>query len=145
MVLPFGFSTSDFIGAIGLINDFRKALRDTGGSKDEFLLLSQDLEQLQMILEQLKDGVWSEGGNVGHVNAVRAMALTVQRPLNEFLEKIKKYGSMSTSASSLKMQFLSNARKMQWALAMREDASRLRAIIASKLLTLSLLLALPTT
>ena len=81
MLPAFGFSTSDFITAIGLINDFRKALKDSGGSKDDYLLLLQDLEQLQIVLEQLKDGVWGTGGDVGHVNAVRAMALTVQTPL----------------------------------------------------------------
>ena len=143
MLPAFGFSASDFITAIGLINDFRKALKDSGGSKDEFLLLSQDLEQLQIVLEQLKDGVWGAGGDVGHVNAVRAMALTVQTPLKDFLMKIEKYHSMASLARGVKMHFASNARKMQWAVAMREDVSRFRAVIATKLLNMSLLLALP--
>lgn len=143
MLPAFGFSTSDFITAIGLINDFRKALRDSGGSKDDFLLLLQDLEQLQIVLEQLKDGVWGGGGDVGHVNAVRAMALTVQTPLKDFLLKNEKYRCMASGARGVKTYFASNARKMQWAVAMHEDVSKLRAVIATKLLNMSLLLALP--
>ena len=140
---PFGFSPSDFVTAIGLINQFRKALRDPGGSKDDFLLLSQDLEQLQIVLEQLKDGVWGGGGDVGHVNAVRAMALTIQTPLRDFLFKLEKYQCMASEARGVKMRFASDARKLQWAVTMREDVSRLRAVIATKLLNMSLLLALP--
>ena len=143
MLPAFGFSASDFITAIGLINDFRKALRDSGGSKDDLLLLSQDLEQLQIVLAQLKDGVWGVGGDVGYVNAVRAMALTVQTPLRDFFLKIQKYRCMTSGARGVKMQFASNARKLQWAVTMREDVSRFRAVIATKLLSMSLLLALP--
>lgn len=143
MLPAFGISASDFIAAIRLINDFRKALKDSGGSKDEFLLLLQDLEQLQIVLEQLKDGVWGDGGEVGYVNAVRAMALTVQTPLRDFLLKIEEYRCMATGARGVKMRFASNARKLQWAVTMHEDVSRLRAVIATKLLNMSLLLALP--
>lgn len=139
----FGFSPSDFIAAIKLINDFRKALRDSGGSKDDFLLLLQDLEQLQILLEQLKDGVWGNGGDVGYVNAVRDVALTVQTPLRDFLLKLEKYRCMASGARGVKMQFVSNARKLQWAVTMREDVSKFRAVIATKLLSMSLLLALP--
>lgn len=143
MLPVFGFSTSDFITAIGLINDCRKALRDIGGSKDDFLLLLQDLEQIQIVLEQLKDGVCGGGGDVGYVNAVRAMAYTVQTPLRDFLFKIEKYRCMASGARGVKMRFASDARKLQWAVTMREDVSRFRAIIATKLLNMSLLLALP--
>ena len=143
MLPVFGFSTSDFITAIGLINDCRKALRDTGGSKDDFLLLLQDLEQLQTVLEQLKDGVWGRGGDVIYINAVRAMALTVQAPLKDFLLKIEKYRCMAGGARGVKMHLASNARKLQWAVTMREDVSRFRTVITTKLLNMSLLLALP--
>ena len=143
MLPAFGFSASDFVTAIGLINDFRKALKDSGGSKDDFLLLLQDLEQLQIVLEQLKNGLWGAGGDVGHVNAVRAMALTVQTPLRDFLSKIEKYRCMASVAGGVKSHFASKARKIQWAVAMREDVTRLRAVIATKLLNMSLLLALP--
>ena len=71
------------------------------------------------------------------------MALTVQTPLKDFLMKIEKYRCMASGASSVKTHFASNARKMQWAVAMREDVSRFRAVIATKLLNMSLLLALP--
>ena len=143
MLPAFGFSISDFVKAIELINDFRKALRDSGGSKDDFLLLVQDLERLQIVLEQLIDGVWGGGGDAGYVNAVRAMALTVQTPLREFLFKIEKYRCMASGARGVKMRFASNARKLQWAVTMREDVSRFQAVITSKLLNMSLLLALP--
>ena len=81
-----------------------------------------------MVLEQLKDASWGEGGNVGQVNAVRAMALTIQTPLRAFLEKIEKYRRMVHGATGLKTQLLTNAKKVQWALAMREDVGRLRAV-----------------
>ena len=143
MLPVFGFSASDFVTAIGLINDCRKALRDSGGSKDDFLVLLQDLEQIQSVLEQLNNGVWGGGGDVDYVNAVRAIALTVQTPLRDFLFKIEKYRCMASGAKGVKMRCASGARKLQWAVTMREDVSRFRAVIATKLLNMSLLLALP--
>ena len=95
------------------------------------------------MLEQLKDGVWGNGGDVGDVNAVRAMALTLQTPLRDFILKIEKYRCMASGARGVKMQFASNARKLQWAVDMSEDVSRFRAVVATKLLSMSLLLALP--
>jgi hypothetical protein len=43
----FGFSFGDFVQAISLLNDVRKALRDTGGAKDEFKHVSVDLQHLR--------------------------------------------------------------------------------------------------
>ena len=50
---------------------------------------------------------------------------------------------MASVAGGVKSHFASKARKIQWAVAMREDVTRLRAVIATKLLNMSLLLALP--
>ncbi len=39
----FGFSFGDFVQAISLLNDVRKALRDSGGAVDEFQQVLTDL------------------------------------------------------------------------------------------------------
>lgn len=56
MITPaFGFSFRDFVSAIKLVNDIRKALSDTTGAAEEVRALYQDLEQLDAFLTHLSN------------------------------------------------------------------------------------------
>jgi hypothetical protein len=58
----FGFSFGDFVSAIRIVKDICRALRDTGGAKDEFQHVLIDLQHLVILLEQLDHGAWGHGG-----------------------------------------------------------------------------------
>ncbi len=60
----FGFSFGDFVSAINIAKDICRALRDTGGAKDEFQHVLTDLQHLTVLLEQLYHGVWSHGTSI---------------------------------------------------------------------------------
>ena len=145
MVPPFGFSVGDFINVIGLINNIRKALRGLGGAEDDIRMVVQDLEQLELILIQLKDGEWSRGGELSHVNAVRGMALSGEAVFRDFSRKVESFHSvMSETPESHARAMTRGMKKMQWTLSMKEEVNQFRLFILSKIMTANLLLALPT-
>jgi hypothetical protein len=150
MVAPgFGSSFGDFVSAINILNSVRKALRETNGAKDDFRTLCTELEHLAVLLEQLHKGTWDRGGDAGHYNAVRGMALTVKVPLQEFLQKIEKFKTMTHSTAGavglrsvrgLGHSIEKKARQAQWAVQMNEEVENFRAVIVAKILAISLLI-----
>ncbi|KAL8793413.1 MAG: hypothetical protein Q9195_003999 [Heterodermia aff. obscurata] len=93
MVPPFGFSVGDFINTIGLAHQIRKALKDVGGSEDDIKLVLQDLQQLELVLIQLRDGNWAKGGDLNHINAVRGIAVSCEADLKDFLQRVEGFSS----------------------------------------------------
>ena len=141
MLPAFGFSVGDFISAIELIVKVTKALKSCGGAASEYRSLIEELRHLRLLLEQLED-IKPSVSNLHHVNAIRGMALTFRVPLSEFFEKVEKYrSSMATSNTGTSWQGLH--RKSQWAVVMPGEINKLRTIITMKIVTISLLLAMP--
>lgn len=142
----FGFSVGDFISAFVILNDIRKALRDSGGAEEEFREVLLDLQQLEIVLQWLEGGNWGRSGDLSHVNAIRGMALTCQVPLKEFWGKIQKYKAMASDQSQVtdvtgKVKVA--AKKVQWAVRMKSEVAKFRTVIVSKVAALNLLMAIP--
>ena len=89
MIPPFGFSVGDFINAIGLANQIRKALKDVGGSEDDIQMVLQGLQQLELVLIQLRNGNWAKGGDLNHINAIRGIAVSCEATLKGFLQNVE--------------------------------------------------------
>jgi hypothetical protein len=141
----FGFSFGDFVQAISILNDVRKALRDTGGAKDELKSVSVDLEQLEILFEQLDRGSWDHGGDAGHINAVKGMALTCKAPLQEFLAKLEKFKKLKeTNLRGFRAGVRGEARKMRWAVEMKDEVEKFKTVIVAKLTPITLLMLLNT-
>jgi hypothetical protein len=141
----FGFSFGDFVSTIKIVKDICRALRDTGGAKDEFQHVLIDLQHLGILLEQLNHGVWDHGGDAGHLNAIKGMALTCKTPLQEFLDKMEKYKSLQgTSIKGFKARLGSEARKVQWAIGMKEEVEKFRTVVIAKMVSINLLIQLHT-
>jgi preprotein translocase subunit SecE len=137
----FGFSFGDIVTAIKILNDVRTALRETGGSRDEFQHILVDLQQLEIILEQLNRGAWDHGGDAGHLNAIKGMASTCQVPLRAFLTKIEKYKVLQAKElGSFRARLKGEARKVQWAVTMKEEVEKFRAVIVATFVTIILLI-----
>jgi hypothetical protein len=138
----FGFSFGDFVTALKLIRDISFALRDVSGAATEYRLLLEELQHLEMILKQLQDmRMWSAQSQTNY-NAICGMARTIEKPLIEFLNKIKKYDRRLGLSQGNTMKNV--GRKLHWAFAMKEEIPQLRATITMKILSLSLLLTIPT-
>ena len=143
-VPAFGFSFGDFVNAIGLINDIRRALKDTGGSEDELGVVLQDLQQLEAILTQLDRGSWGDGCDLAHVNAVRGLASTCKAPLVEFLDKLTaSRGAMRGRGDGVRSHLRSGFKKAEWAILLKDDVECFRQIVISKTMTLTLLMVVP--
>lgn len=142
----FGFSFGDFVSAISILNSIRKALRETGGAKDDFRNICSEMEHLEVLLEQLHCGTWDHGADAGHLNAVKGMALAVKIPLQEFLGRVEKFRSMMTGLdgtrtfSDVRHAVGSKARQAQWAVQMKDEVEKFRAVIVAKIVAINLLL-----
>jgi hypothetical protein len=139
----FGFSVGDFVTTIQLIVKISKALRDASDAPTEFTYLLQDLQHLNVVLEQLQALPPSSAHNVNHFNAIRGMALSVQIPLQNFVTKMEKYkAAMEMKAAGYRWRGARH--KVKWAVGMQEEVSKLRAAVTMKIVTISVLLAMPT-
>jgi hypothetical protein len=140
----FGFSFGDFVSGIK-IEDNRRDLRDTGGAKDEFQHVLIDLQHFVILLEQLNYGVWDHGGDAGHLNEIKGMALTCKTPWQELLNKSETYKSLQgTIIKGFKARLGSEARKVQWAIGLKEEVEKFRTVIIAKMVSINLLIQLHT-
>ncbi|KAL8948158.1 MAG: hypothetical protein Q9222_005635, partial [Ikaeria aurantiellina] len=139
MTPAFGFSAGDVVHAIGLIRKVQKALKDTGGASAEYQHVIIELNGLENVLRQL-EALEPNENNVNQVNAIRGMALACQIPLRDFLTKVERYDS-SMSPFSKRTSFKAMRHKTVWALSVNEDVTKLRALIAAKVLSINLILA----
>jgi hypothetical protein len=143
MVPPaFGFSVGDFIASIHLIAKISRALGDAGGATGEYREALLELQHLQLLLEQLRDLPPTCSGSLNHYNAIRGMANAVQLPLLAFLKKMDAYHEkLGPSANSSSLS--SAKRKIQWVMSMADDVKELRVVVAMKIVSISVLLAIP--
>jgi hypothetical protein len=139
----FGFSVGDFVAAIHLVKKISVALKDSGGAADEYRSLHTELQQLQLVLEQLRDLPTSSTNSLNHYNAVRGMAYEVQVPLKAFVTKMKAYYERLGPSADI-TEWRSSKQKIQFAISMKNDVREMRAAITMKIVSVSLLLALPT-
>jgi hypothetical protein len=128
--MSFGFSVGDFLAASKTIKDIVSALRHS--SSTSYRELVRELYGLQRALGEIEH-LQCPPGQETALNAVKAVALTIQYPLNEFASKLKKYeqldvpqGHGSTKSDTVKRW----RRKVQW-LTMEEDIANLRTHIAA--------------
>lgn len=137
----FGFSFGDFVLAISLIHKTYHCLQDAGGSQSEYAETVTELQHLELLLQELRDGVWSkDGADVGYINAVKVVALTCRVPLNEFLKKMERYKCLGGEKEGEEGGLRRGVLKVRWAFGMREEVERFRAVIVGKTARIGLLL-----
>lgn len=132
----FGFSAGDIVAAIELTIKIGKAIRETGGATTEYRLASQDIQFLRHVLESHK--------LCSHVAQMLAMSMRYRGwysralSLREFAEKLDNRYSSALSVGSAKNAFSRSGKKAQWAISAAEEVSKFRAIIAAKVVTISI-------
>ncbi|KAL8880392.1 MAG: hypothetical protein Q9198_002189 [Flavoplaca austrocitrina] len=139
MTPAFGFSVGDFISTINLIRKIGKALKETGGAASEYQDAVVELTGLQHALQHL-EALQPTQDNAGQVNAIRGMALACKIPLQDFMTKLEKYEeSLGPWAHGSSLGGL--GRKTRWAVSFSKEVEKLRAMVAGKQISISLLLA----
>ena len=123
-----------------MIRKVSKALKETGGAASEYQNVVVELKGLKYVLQHL-EALEPTADNIGHVNAIRGMALACRIPLLEFLGKLEKYES-SLGPWGARHTFQAIHRKTQWAISFREEVDKLRAMVVAKQISIKLLLAM---
>jgi hypothetical protein len=122
--MSFGFSVGDFLTVGQLICDITKSLRDTGGARSEYRELVRELETLKKALEHI-DTLQQGCELPATLDSIKYAALSCRQPLEEFLNKIRKYGrSLDIWAKSNIIQ--SAADKLKWTFGYKEEIKKLQ-------------------
>jgi hypothetical protein len=133
----------DFLAISKLIYKIGLELKKNPESASDYQHLLIELESLDRALKQLQrikpahhELRWLEG--------IRALAVTCQRPLEEFLAKIEKFeehlGSWKVTGNRLS-RF---GRRLQWSIKYKEDVEELRAKLTPNVATITVLLMTQT-
>lgn len=125
-----------------LVNKVRKSLKDAGGAASEYQSAVIELENLATTLSHL-EALQPNEDNIQHVNAIRAMAMACQFPLEEFRRKMTRYES-SLGPLARRKSLYTIGQKTKWSVIFAEDVEKLRALIAAKHVSINLLLGMQT-
>jgi hypothetical protein len=137
--MSFGFSVGDFIAAGKLISNIIHSLSDADGSKSEYQELVRELESLQFALRHL-DKLQQSGSKSTNLNSIKYAALSCQRPLEQFLNKIKRY-EKSLGVWSKEGALRGTAEKLRWAMGKKDDIRKLQSYLNIHVGTINILLA----
>ena len=118
----------------------RKALKETGGACAEYQQVLIELKALESVLRQL-EALEPTEDNIGHVNAIRGMALACQLPLRDFLVKLEGYES-KLGPFRERRTFRGMMKQSEWALMFAPEVERLRAMVTAKNISINLLLTM---
>ena len=110
-----------------------------GGASSEYQDAVIELKGLKHALQHL-EALEPTEDNIGHVNAIRGMALACRIPLQEFLVKLEQY-ELSLGPWAGRHSFRGVGRKTQWAISFRKEVEKVRAVVAAKQISINLLLA----
>ena len=94
-------------------------------------------------LEHLQALEPDDAANANHINAIRGVALACQIPLHEFLNKIQRFeASLGPFSRAKKLSLSATGRKSQWSLFLSSEVTKLRAVVAAKVMSINLLMGI---
>jgi hypothetical protein len=137
--MSFGFSVGDFIEVGSLIADIVSSLREASGSKSEYQEILRELEGLQRALSYL-DKLQSGDACSTSIDSIKYAALSCRRPLEQFLDKIKKYDN-ALGVWSKAGTIRSAADKLKWAYTQKDEIRKLQTYLNVHVGTINILLA----
>lgn len=140
--MSFGFSVSDFLAVGKIIADIISCLKDAGGSKSEYQELLRELECLNHALHHLDRLMTLHGSSSTSANLdwIIYAALSCRRPLQDFLEKIKKYDK-SLGLRSNEGTTKTAAAKLRWSFGQPDRIRKLQSYLNVHVGTINMLLA----
>lgn len=137
--MSFGFSVGDFIAVGSLVTDIVSSLREASGSKSEYQEILRELEGLKHALSYL-DKLQSVDACSTSIDSIKYAALSCRRPLEQFLNKIKKYDN-ALGVWSKAGTIRSAADKLKWAYTQKDEIRKLQTYLNVHVGTINILLA----
>ena len=122
-----------------LVQKISNALKRVGGASTEYQDAVIELQGLEQALQNLESLQPTED-NIRHVNAIRAVALACQLPLREFQAKLERYEA-SLGPWTRQSKLRSVGRKTKWGVSFTQEVEKIRALVASKLININMMLA----
>ena len=139
MLASFGFRAGDFIAVATLIKNIKAALKDSGGARDEYQELERELALLELALGAIKT-LTGPPHRQGEITAIKLVALSCRRTLDDFYSSITKYDK-SLSAESMPRRARTSLRMVQWSLLMQADVTKLRSYLEAHVGSLNILIS----
>jgi hypothetical protein len=141
MVFPFGVSVGDFIAGLQLTYDSVRALGEAHGASSDYRSLATTLESLISALCEIEI-LQCHTSQMSKRLMVQKETESCRTLINEFLSRIDKFAVLSQPAqSSWTVDGLKSvARKLQWSLLKKDEVSRFRREISSRVDSIQMML-----
>ncbi|KAH6847781.1 hypothetical protein B0I37DRAFT_151283 [Chaetomium sp. MPI-CAGE-AT-0009] len=123
--MSFGWSASDVVAALELLNKVRIALNDCGGASSEYQAECSFLQTLSITLGHLKT-LKAAPLEPGISENISELLGQIEQPVRRFLDDIERTFGSSLGVSSTRRKLLTAPRKIQWALVVADRAKVLR-------------------
>ena len=139
MVDRVDFSAGNFQKCRALVQSIRDALRDTGGSEDDFQLIYSELGHVDHMLRALDD-FRPEYLDQNYAEAVRLMGWDSRRPLEDFLNTVQKIHKPALGVSVAGTTADAEEQKeVQWSMFMKKEVQGFRGILNMKTIVFAVL------
>lgn len=125
--MSFGFSVSDFALVCKVIVDIRSTLDNARGSRAEYQELLHELKCLDDALQHL-ERLGNQDVPLATLESIKASAVICQRPLQEFLGRIKRY-ERCLGESAKEGALATNMAKLRWRICEQGEVRRLQTYL----------------
>ena len=136
MPVPFGLSIGDFITFIETTATIVNALKDSTGAAKEYQGVIRELDSLKLALVDVQN---VETDDPALKAALGGVASNCQRTVQEFLDKIQKFGVSLRDSGNSRRRIKDGLRKIQWALYTKEDIRKFQMQLFSHTTSLNIL------
>jgi len=133
----------DFVAVSKLIYKIGAELKQGPEAAADYQLLSIELEALDRTMKSLEHIQVAQHGQK-RLDAIRALALACQLPLQEFLEKIEKFDESLGPWNTKNRSFSAITQRLRWSAKYKDEARYLRARLAPNVATITVLLMTQT-
>lgn len=137
--MPFSLSIGDGLAIAKLIVDITNSLQDIGGAASDYQELIRELETLRKALAHL-DSLQPSAPDSKIYDSIRFAALSCRQPLEDFLQKIRKYEkSLGLWRSGNAVKAAKD--KLEWTFGHKDAVDKLQKYLNVHLGTINLMLA----
>lgn len=140
--MSFGFSVGDFLAVGKLIAEIVASFSDAHGAKSDCEELLRELTSLDQSLRRLDQLQVSDPALAKSLEAIKYAALSCRRPLEDFLESMKRYeDTLGINSRGRSSWVKSSADKVRWSLGKKEEIAKLQGYLITHMHNVNILLA----
>lgn len=138
--MSFGWSASDIVAALQLLNTVVVALKDTGGASSDYQDVSCFLNILSVTLQHLQ-ALQAAPLDPNLAKNLEQHCAQIQGPFTAFRERISSRFKRDLGAESTRLKVLTAGRKIQWALSTSKEIKKLQDQIGGSVAAIGIILS----